>query len=66
MGGVIFNTTLTLFHLFRNNQHPEYENISSCYLPISSNGLKKSLRKTLHFVLLPTGLLKMTFCYHTA
>ena len=66
MGGVIFITTLSLFHLFRNSQHPECESISSCYLPISSYVLKKSLRKTSHFVLLPTGLLKMTFCYHTA
>ena len=70
MGGVIFITTISLFHFFRNSQHPEKcsvsvknffkkcECISSCYLPISSNSLKNSTRKTSLFVLLQTGLLK--------
>ena len=72
-GGSIFITTISLFHFFRNSQHPEKwsvsvknffrkcECISSCYLPISSNLWKNSLRKTSLFVLfehLPTGLLK--------
>ena len=71
MGGVIFITAISLFHFFRKSQHPEKWNvsvknfvrkcecISSCYLPISSNLITNSLRKTLHFVLfelLPTGL----------
>ena len=70
-GDVIFITTISLFHFFRNSQDPEkwsvsVENffrkcdcISSCYFPISSNLLKNSLRKTSLFVLfelLPTGL----------
>ena len=72
-GVIIFITTISLFHFFRNSQHPEKwsvsvknffrkcECISSCYLPISSNLLKNSLRKTSLFVLfelLPTGFLK--------
>ena len=57
-GGVIFITTLSLFHFFRNSQHQEKWSISfknlvtkceciSCYLLISSNLLKKSCRKIL-------------------
>ena len=72
MGGVIFITKISLFHFFKNIQLPENwivsvknfirrcECISSCYLPISSNLLKNTLRKTSFFVLfelLPTGLL---------
>ena len=81
-GGVIFITIVSLFHLFRNIQHPakrsdffknffeKWQCIRSCYLQISSNLLKKSLRKTSLFALfdlLPTGLLNyvyMTFCYN--
>ena len=63
MGELIFITTISSFNFFRNSQHPEKssvsvknifrkcECISSCYLPISSNLLKNSLRKTSLFVL---------------
>ena len=62
-GGVIFITTISLFHFFRNSQHLEEwsvsvknffskcECINSCNLPISSNLLKNSLRKTSFVVL---------------
>ena len=70
MEGVIFITTLSLFHLFRNSQYPEKssvfftnffrecEYIRSCYLLKSSNLLKKSFKKTSHFVLTVTGVLE--------
>ena len=57
MGGVIFISTLSLFHFLKNSQHPEKWSISfknffrnceyirSCYLMISSNLLKRSFRK---------------------
>ena len=60
MVGVIFITTVSLFHFFRNSQHRQkwkvsfnyvfrkWESISSCCLSISSNLLNKS------------------FCYHTS
>ena len=72
-GRVIFITIMSLFHFFRNSQHPEKWSVSfknffrkcecicSCYLPISSNLLEKSLRKTSLFVLfelLPTAFLR--------
>ena len=71
--GVIFITTLSLFHFFRYSQHPQKWSVSlknffrkckyirSCYLLISSHLLKKSFRKTSLFVLLeflPTGFFK--------
>ena len=68
MGGVRFITTLSLFNFLRNNQQLEKwkvsfknffrkcEYIRSCYLPISSNLLKKSFRKTSLFVLTVTGV----------
>ena len=68
--GVIFITTLSLFHFFRNSQHPEKwsvsftiffkkcEYIRGCYLPISSNLLKKSFRETSTFLLTVTGVLE--------
>ena len=80
MGGVIFITTISLFDFFRNSQHPEkwsvsvkkffrkYECISSGYLPISSDLLKNSLRKTSPFVLfelLPTALTKYVWPFVT-
>ena len=70
MEGVIFITTLSLFHLFRNSQYPEKssvfftnffrecEYIRSCYLLKSSNLLKTSFRKTSLFVLTVTGVLE--------
>ena len=70
MGGVIFITTLSLFHFFRNSQYPEKssvfftnffrecEYIRSCYLLKSSNLLKTSFRKTSLFVLTVTGVLE--------
>ena len=70
MGGVMFFTTLSLFHFFRNSQHAEkwsasFKNfltkcewIRSCYLPISSNIRKKSFGKTSLFVLTVTGVLE--------
>ena len=69
-GGVIFITTLSLFHFFKNSQHPkkssvsftyffrECEYIRSCCLLIPSNLLKKSFRKTSLFVLTVTGVLE--------
>ena len=69
--GVIFITTVSLFHFFRNTQHPEKWNENlfrtceciSCYLPISSNLLKESFRKTLPFVLFVEGVMeKKVFC----
>ena len=72
-GEVIFISTFSLFHFFRNSQHPEkrsvsfknffrkFEWIRSCYLPIFSNLLKKSLRKTLLFVLNVTSVLEKHF-----
>ena len=80
MGGVIFIITISLFDFFRNSQHPEkwsvsvkkffrkYECISNDYLPISSNLLKNSLRKTSLFVLfelLPTALTKYVWPFVT-
>ena len=71
MGGVIFITTLSLFHFFRNSQHPEKRSVSfknffrkcacirSCYLPISSNSLiQKSFRKTSLLVLTLIGVME--------
>ena len=67
---VMFITTLSLFHFFRNSQYPEKSSISfknffskceymrSCYLLISSNLLKMSFRKTSLFVLTVTGVLQ--------
>ena len=46
-----------------NTQKSEVFLLGTCYLPISSNLLKTSLRKTSRFVLLellPTDLLKVT------
>ena len=78
--GVIFITTISLFHFFRNSKHPEKwsvsvknffrgcECISSCCLLIHSNLLKNSLRKTSLFVLfelLPTALLKYVWHFVT-
>ena len=70
MGGVMFIMALSLFHFFRNSQHPEKWNvyfniffrkceyIRGCYLPISSNLLKESFRETLPFVLPVTVVLE--------
>ena len=75
-GGEIFITTISLFHFFRNNTHPEKWSVSvknfftksDCYLPTSSNLLKNSLQKTSLFVLFelfPTGLLKYVWPFVT-
>ena len=67
--GVIFVTTLSLFYFFRNRKHPQNWSVSfknffrkceciSCYLPISSNLLKKYFRKTSLFVLNVTDLME--------
>ena len=73
-GGVIFITTLSLFHFFRNSQHSEKWNrsfknffrkcecIRTCYLPISSNLLRKSFRKTSLFVFTVIGTMEKVFC----
>ena len=74
MGGVIFTTTLPLFHFFRNSQHSEKwsvsfknflrkcEYIRSYYLLISSNLLKSPLEK-LHFLCLLCQMFwKKVFC----
>ena len=78
--GVIFITTISLFHFFRNSQHTEKwsisvknffrgcECISSCCLLIPSYLLKNSLRKTSLFVLFelwPTALLKYVWHFVT-
>ena len=73
-GGVIFVTTLSLFHLFRNsyptlksklfffmNFFSKWECIRSCCLPTSWNLLKKSFRKTSLLCLLRQLLWKK--CY---
>ena len=70
-GGVIFVTTLSLFHLFRKsyptlksklfffmNFFSKWECIRSCCLTTSSNLLKKSFRKTLLSVLTKTPVWK--------
>ena len=68
-GGVIFITALSLFHFFRKSKHPEKWSVSfkklfkkskciSCYLPIFSNLLKCSFRKTSLFVLTVTGVME--------
>ena len=74
-GGVMFSTTLSLFHFFRNSQHPEKISVSFnkffrkceciriswCYLPISSNLIQKAFRKTSIFVLTVTGVREKVF-----
>ena len=74
MWGVTFITILSLFHLFRNSQNPKNQSVSvmnffrkcecirSCYLPISSNLLKKCFRKSLLFVLTKAGVMGKVFC----
>ena len=55
MGRVIFITTISLVHFFRNSQHPERWSVS-----VKNLFRKNSLRKTspsVLFELLPTGLL---------
>ena len=80
--GDILLAIVSLFHFFRSIQHPEKWSVSfknffrkcecfkSCYLPVSSNLLKKkSLRKTsllMLFELLPAGLLKYVWPLVTA
>ena len=80
MGGVIFITTVSLFHFLKNSYHSEklsvflknffrkWECISSCYLPISPNVLRKSFRKAslfLIFELLPAALFKCVWTFVT-
>ena len=59
----------SLFNFFRNSQHPEKWSVSfqnffrkceyiSCYLPISSNLLKISFRKSSLFVFTVTGVIE--------
>ena len=66
---VIFITTLSWYHFFRNSQHPDKWGVSfknffrksvyirSCYLLIASNLLKMTFRKTSLFVLPVTGVM---------
>ena len=80
MGGVIFITTVSLFPFLKNSYHSEkwsvflkkffrkWECISSCYLPISPNVLRESLRKAslfLIFEILPAGLFKCVWPFVT-
>ena len=70
--------TISLFHFFRNSQHSEKWSISfknffrkcecirSCYLPIFSNLLRKSLRKTIWAFTYRFVQVCITVCYHTA
>ena len=68
-----YTTLYSLFHLFRNSYHPEnssasfmnplrkWDCIRSWYLPISTNLLKKSLRKTSLFPLTKAAVMKKVF-----
>ena len=62
-GGVTFITTLPLFHFVRNSKHQEKVKrfrkceCVICYLPISSNLLKKHFRKTSLLVLAVTSVM---------
>ena len=81
MGGVIFVTIISLFHFFRNSQHPKKWSVSIWISSGNVNAsvvvtgqcpqiyIKNSLRKTSLFVLfehLPTGLLKYVWPFVTA
>ena len=78
MGGVIFTTTVSLFHFLKNSQHPrkwsasfknfftKFECIKSSYLAISSNLLKTSFSKSSLFVLAVKGVVaNVSFIFQT-